>query len=179
MRAELEAALGTCKFTDKCNCTIINSFESESAPVFYLFDEGGESGRPVRIVPKDHDFQLTVNNPNIREIHLAKLDKCLIDNDISKCECLLFDTSRLFFVEIKTSSSGTRRNKRKKAREQLGNTINLLRQRGVDFNHYQAKAVICFKQTEPRITNSSENTARATFLQQHRVELEERNYVDF
>jgi hypothetical protein len=91
----------------------------------------------------------------------------------------MFDTSRLFLVEIKTSSPGARGNNRRKAREQLGNTITLLRQHGVDFSPYQPKAIICFKQTEPRITNAADNTARATFLQQHRVELEERNYIDF
>jgi hypothetical protein len=179
MRTELEQTLGNCKFSQLCNCTVPNSFESERAPIFYLFDEGGPSEKPVKITYVQKGSQLTVNNSKSKEIQLVKLDKCLIDKDMSKCDCLLFDPSQLFFIELKSSNAGSRARNRKKAREQLGKTIKLLRYHGIDFGDYRCRAIICFKSTEPRIVNSASNSARAEFLQQFDVELEEKNLIDF
>jgi len=179
MRAELELAFGNCQYPHKCICDECNSFQLVTEPILYLLDEGGSSEHPVQIVQQEQDFQLTVNNFMQKEICLTKLDKCLIANEISKCECLLFDTSKLFFVEIKSSSTGGRGKRRKKAIEQLGNTVRLLREKNINIGAFDAKAIICFKNVEPRITNSAANTAKVIFNQEFGIELEERNYIDF
>ena len=177
MRETIEQHFGSCKFQHKCQCITKNAFEFTQERQFFIYDEKNTE-QPVKIISADEKFQLTVNNQNSKLICLIKTDNCLLGDDTRKCDCILFDDARLFFVEIKSSRSSTRSKDRRSAIEQLGITVSLFKQR-IDISKFTANAIICFKQTEPRITSASANTARATFLQDYKVMLEERNYIDF
>ena len=155
MRTQLEAALGNCKFQHLCVCNTKNSFEQINESVFYIYDEeSGQNEIPVRKVNIEDDFQLTVENENQKDIHLVKSDKCLIENDKSKCDCLLFDDKQFFIVEIKTCKSGKRAERRREAVLQLESTINILKENGIDLEGFNSTALICFKTTGSGASNS-------------------------
>ena len=179
MKDQIIQIFGGCK-NALCNCTAKESFEEHKATTFYVYDEvGGKSQQPVRVVGKDQSFQLTVNNPLNKTIVLGKLDKCLLDDAVIKCDCLLYGKEQLYFVEIKSSSPGTKANKRKKAVEQLKKTIQVFKNIGLPLDDYKIMALICFKSNEPRIPQASRNTASAFFLLEMGVRLEEGNSIDF
>ena len=101
MKNRIEQTLGNCKFQHVCECIEKNSFETNSTETFYILDEK-DNEQPVRIVTALDNYQLTVNNFSAKEISLLKTDNCLLTDDTQKCDCILFDNQKLFFVEIKT-----------------------------------------------------------------------------
>jgi hypothetical protein len=180
MRTQLETALGNCKFPHLCTCNIKRSFEETNEAVFYVYDEeGGESEKPVRFVDADSTCQLTVKNEFQKQIQLVKTDKCLIEKDTSKCDCLLFDEKQFFFVEIKNSSTGSRKASRVKAVSQLKSTIDLLIESNIELKDYKTTALICFKSIYPKIIQASQNSSRAFFMEEYNIYLAEGNEIVF
>lgn len=179
MKAQLEISFGNCKFSHNCICLFKDSFEASSETIFYVYDEGGDSQQPVKIVSKNEKFQLTVNNETNKQVCLTKTDKCLFTDETSKCDCLLFDDVQLYFIEIKSCSSGSRSNRRRTASNQLRQTIEHFRLNNIDFSKYKATALICFKSVEPKIIQASRNSASAIFKEQYGVLLEEGNVINF
>lgn len=179
MKTQLSNIFGNCKYHTHCICTVRDSFEEISNSIFYIYDEGGESQRPIRIVGAEDTFQLTVNNYENRYVCVTKTDKCLLNNNISKCDCFIFDDRRFFLVEIKTASNGSRGKRRKEAVEQLKATVEFLKENKVDFEGYQVLALVCFKTMEPKITQASRNSANAVFREAYGIKLEEGNVIDF
>jgi hypothetical protein len=177
MRNQLEAAFGNCKYPKTCTCNIKDSFEVTSQKQFFIIDEEGEV--PVRIVSEKGRSHLSIQNEFGKEICLVKTDNCLLMEETKVCDCILFDDKQLVLAELKASNSGTRPVKRKKAREQLIATIELLQSKGIDVKNYRTVALICFKSHEPRIINSADNTQRANFFQNYKVHLEEKNVLSF
>ncbi len=179
MKDLITQTFGGCK-NGLCNCKIKHPFEEHTASTFYVYDEGGGTlQQPVRVVSKENTFQLTVNNPTNKAIILGKLDKCLFDDTLSKCDCMLYDNEQLFFVEIKSSSVGSRGNKRRKAAGQLKQTIQYFRDSGSLFEGFKVIALICFKANEPRIIQPSRNSESAFFLLEMGVRLQEGNSIVF
>jgi hypothetical protein len=179
MKNLIKKALGNCKFPDRCICEIKNSFERVIDEIFYVFDDGNESKNPVKVVSGDHSYQLTITNKNNKEIFLIKTDKCLITEEIRKCDCIISSDVESYLVEIKSCSSGTRSKARSKAATQLISTINYLHQHQISFIGHKLTALICFKTTEPRITQASRNSARVIFKDNYGVVLKEGNIIDF
>ena len=178
VKDRLTNTFGGCKNTH-CACTIQHPFEDYQDTVLRIFDEGGESTQPVRIVSDEESYQLTVNNPANKAITIGKLDKCLFTDAVSKCDCLVTDNEQLFLVEIKTATSGQRNSRRKEAARQLRLTLQTLKDNGFSVEDYKATALICFKSNEPRIPQASRNTASAFFLLEMGVRLEEGNSIEF
>ena len=126
MNLLIENALGNCKYPNTCVCTVKSSYELINDNVFYILDEGEDSKNPVKVVKKEDIYQLTVNNNGNKEICIIKTDKCLIPNEISKCDCIVTSNTESHLVEIKSCSAGSRSKRRAKAVEQLKNTIDYL-----------------------------------------------------
>ena len=177
MRNQLETAFGNCKYPTKCTCSSKDSFETTTQKEFFIIDEEGEV--PVRIVSEKGNSHLTVKNELGKEICLVKTDNCLLREETKVCDCILFDDKQLVLAELKASNSGTRPVKRKKAKEQLIATIQLLQSKGIDIKSYRTVALICFKSHEPRIINTADNSQRANFFQDYKVHLEEKNVFSF
>lgn len=171
----LKDALGDCKRINTSTCLIKSSYEIISEPIFFVFDDKNED--PVQIVAEEDYFQLTVVNENNKEVCLVKTDKCLFTDEHKKCDCILFNQSKCFFVEIKDAK--TRSSKRRTAVSQLGCTIEVLRDNNIDFSGHETKAIICFKSGITRPTKPSLNTQRAVFLAKYRISLEEGNQIEF
>ncbi|MCW3074274.1 MAG: hypothetical protein JWP69_1343 [Flaviaesturariibacter sp.] len=180
MQALLQASFGDCKRPATSLCNVRSSYEPVSAPQFFVYDSPDPtSTQPSRIVSADEDFQLTVNNPAESAVWFVKTDKCLFTDEVSKCDCLLFNDQKAFLVEIKTSSPGGRSNKRQRAVVQLAATIETLRAAGIDLTTYEARAIICFKRNDTSPIRASLNTQRALFLDKYKISLEEGNIIDF
>lgn len=177
MREAIEQHFGNCKFRHKCLCTTKNSFEFTEEKVFFIYDEKNTE-QPVRIVSSKDPSHLTITNQNCKLICLIKTDNCLLDDETRKCDCILFDDTKLFFIEIKNVNTKGRQASKIEAVKQLGITIELLKEK-IDFSPYLTAAVICLKSFRPYITSASTNTARASFLEKHRVRLEEGNVIEF
>lgn len=179
MKRFIEKTLGNCKFPKSCICSIKSSYESISAKIFYIYDEGGDSQNPAQIVTNDKTFQLTVNNREGKEIFLIKTDKCLIDNSLKKCDCIVSADQESYLVEIKTCRAGSRSKRRAIATEQLKATIALLFSNKIDLQNHKITALICFNSSEPRITQASRNSANAIFKLTYGVSLEVGNVINF
>lgn len=180
MRADIEKKLGSCKYPHICICDTKNSIETTRENLFFIYDEkGANSESPVRIVSQNDNYQLTVKNLANHEILLVKTDNCLYDDSVQKCDCVLLSTDKIFFIEIKESSSGARGKRRKDAKDQIGYTITLFKNSGINFIDYFVLAIICFKNNEPRIINSASNTAKAEFFSSFGIRLEEKNVIEF
>ncbi len=177
MRAAIEQHFGNCKFRHRCLCTTKSSFEFTEENQFFIYDEKNTE-QPVRIVSADNQFQLTVNNQNTKLICLTKTDNCLLTDDTRKCDCILFDDAKLFFVEIKSVNTKGRHESKKDAVKQLGITISLFKNI-IDRYNFSVAAVICLKSLRPHITSASTNTARAAFLESYKVRLVEGNVIEF
>jgi hypothetical protein len=178
MRDKLEKAFGNCKYPHKCTCTVKSCFEITNASKFYVFDEAGREC-PVKIVSEEKDWQLQVTNPTAAEICLVKTDDCLLNDSTKKCDCILFNATKCFLAEIKTATSKTRGTRRAEAREQLAATIQLMRDNNIEPSEYNTTAIICFKNNRPVIVNAASDTARARFLAEFGIKLEEKNTIEF
>jgi len=182
MRIQLETALGNCKFENLCTCNTKNSFEETNESIFYLFDEeGGKSQSPSRIVNSGMDFQLIVHNENKKNICFVKTDKCLIveEKGLKKCDCLVFDDTQFYLVEIKTCKSGKRAERRREVIPQLSATIDLLIDNKIDLKGFKTTALICFKTTFPRIIQASQKSANAIFREKYDIGLAKGNEIFF
>ena len=168
-------AFGECKRVATSLCQNKTSYEITTSSNFFIFDDKDE--QPVRIVNKNNYHQLKVKNEKQNEICLIKTDKCLFTNQHKKCDCILFNNSKFFLIEI--SEAGNRKMKRQKAVLQLGETINKLSGINFDLSTYVTKAIICFKSGETRPTRPSFNSKRAQFLRVYKVSLEEGNEIVF
>ncbi len=176
--ASLKATLGDCKRLQTSTCLLKTSYEIITNRIFYILDDR-ETQLPVRIARKMENHQLTINNKNKyeNEICLVKTDKCLFTDAHQKCDCMLFNRFKFFFVEI--SEAKNRGTKRKQAVVQLGTTIGILRDNKIDLSAYETKAIICFKNGETRPTRASFSTQREVFRAQYKISLEEGNEISF
>jgi len=81
------------------------------------------------IISIENDYHLKILNPNNQNISFLKIDKCVFDDsDDEKCDCLVANKDLIYFAEIKElenfDSHVKKSKKRKKAGDQLINTIN-------------------------------------------------------
>ncbi|MDZ7934259.1 MAG: hypothetical protein U5M51_04685 [Emticicia sp.] len=121
---------------------------------FEIIDK--QTSRCVLQEGNSEEGNLWAINKSQKEVYFLAIDKCLFfDNNIdpSRCDCALFDESRICFVEIKESNQSKRRDRRNKAIEQLAKTINLFKSMGVRFPQFDA--LVCFSthQTFPKRRN--------------------------
>ena len=172
----LKEKLGDCKFPEKSLCEIKSSYHCISEKIFHIYD--ADDNHPVKIVQYG-DYQLTINNAMGTQICVVKTDRCLLKHENQKkCDCLLFNGRKIYLVEIKSSSSGTRKDKRNKAILQLGATIEYFETKGIILNSYESIAIICFKNYS-RIPSSSSDTKFGDFANKYKIILEEKNTIEF
>ncbi len=172
----LKEKLGDCRFSERSLCENKTSYHCINEKYFHIYD--ADDKQPVKIV-QDGDYQLTINNPLRTTVCVVKTDRCLIqDEDQKKCDCVLFNDSNTYFVEIKNSSSGTRKDKRNKAIQQLGATIEYFETNGIIPNADKSSAIICFKNFS-RIPNAANDTKFNDFARKYKIALEERHTIEF
>lgn len=98
------------------------------------------------IKSKDEEpVHFTLNNPANANLCFAAVDNCLIDSaGLSRCDFIIGNSKKLYFVEVKQVSTSKRRAARADAILQLHATIDFLKTR-IDLNGTNLIAVICLK----------------------------------
>jgi hypothetical protein len=171
----LKEKLGDCRFSEKSLCENKSSYHHINETEFYVYD--AEDSHPVRVV-QNGDYQLIVRNPLGTRICVVKIDRCLVKEEQRKCDCVLFSESKMYFVEIKSSSTGTRKDKRNKAILQLGATIEYFESKGIILNKVESIAVICFK-NYTRVSSAANDTKFGDFAKKYKIILEEKYAIEF
>jgi len=169
--------LGECKKLETSDCLHKTSFEITNLPIFYIF-ENREGNSPVKMVT-GKPYQLTVINKKNQDICLIKTDRCLFTDENQKCDCILFNKTTLFFVEISESKGKKRRGKRADAYLQIEATYNSLKNNLIDLSKFQLNGRICFMHEGMAVTRASENAKKAYFNDILKIYVTEGNGIDF
>lgn len=174
----LRDSLGDCKRIESSVCLRKTSYEIVNNRIFYVYDNTKDE-HPIKVVDKMHDYQLTVNNHNKydNDVCILKTDKCLLTDKHQKCDCIIFNRNKLFFVEI--SESRQKGNKRRNAVDQIESTISILRKSNINIERFEVAAIICFKNGKSRPTQASFNANRDAFLERNGIVLDETNEISF
>jgi len=178
----LNDAFGDCHRQRSTPCKIATSYIETDRAEFYIFDDAENVKRPVTILEEKGDSQLTIINSHGFHIHIVKTDNCLFSSadGHKRCDCILFNETRIYLVEIKNSGKSTRSAARDKAILQLGDTIDLLKNNGIIPTIQQIFAVICFKLIDKhQVTNTTNSTRRILFFEKYNIDLLEGNVILF
>jgi hypothetical protein len=149
--------------------------EFTSKQDFYIFDEENKSSK----ITETGILQIT--NPRASELGFLKIDHCFLGNkDPNKCDCAVFDENTFCFVEISVAKAKQRNEKRRKATEQLSNTIKLFKEKGISYKNRKLEAVMVFdfEKTYPART-SSNLEAQKLFVDECNAVLKEGNALEF
>ena len=139
---QLKQNLGDCKFKDKCVCLNNSAYEICTEEEFFIFDPVGEI--PSKIVTSNEEYHLAVKNKLKKEIVFVKSDWCLIKEE-RKCDTILFDNEKVYFVELKKVKLKGRSEAKKDAVAQIESTLKKLNDNKVNYTLLNSFAVICFK----------------------------------
>ncbi len=103
----------------------------------------------------EEPVHFTLYNPSKTTITFAAVDNCLLGpKHHSRCDFIIGDFNKLYFVEIKQVKTSRRREARLEAVKQLQNSIFLLRNT-INLNTTQLVAVICLKAHQARPLQSA------------------------
>ena len=106
-------------------------------------------------------IHFTLTNPLNALLTFAALDNCLLkSDDISRCDFILGNLSKLYFVEIKEVPIRNRRDARLDAIKQLESTLSFLENR-IDFTKTIPVAVICLKAKKVHPLQNATSSAKA------------------
>lgn len=161
-------------------CVESNCIEEQSGKVFYIADQ--EAQQPCCTVATEEEAHIVLQNPTERIINFLKIDQCLFfeDSEHKKCDCVVFDSGLFCYVEIKNTVRAKQRQKhRRKAREQLKQTIEIFQDK-LDFRGFEQQAIVCFTFRPARpLASTSAQEAAILFQDNYNVSLVEGNEITF
>ncbi len=112
-------------------------------------------------IHSEEKANFTIENPNLKEINILAIDKCIFDDDSGhkKCDFAAFDNQTFVFVEIKDTYK-RRADKKKNAKAQLEDTIKKF-QNAIDFSNYKVFIIISwrYKPIRPAISTGMQQAA--------------------
>lgn len=172
MESEIRHHFGGCKHLG-CLCNPKNNpfVEVADREAFIYDDDKDEKEQPCKLVSRESKHQIVVVNKTDKPFVFVKFDACLVRDDNKKCDALVYTDKNFYFVEIKSTTLKGRSKARKKALDQLENSI--LRFVDVDFDGRAKFAIIGFAHLQPRIVETSSNTRKALFMEKYGVRLME------
>jgi len=133
----------------------------------------------------DFDKCLVIDNPLSKEINHISIDGCFLvpQNGYhgEKCDLVVFDDSKFCFVELKANAESEKQTPRnlKKARNQLGATINYFDDNDLDFTAHTLEAYIVLKNRLYPTDQASRKERRKKFFDEYEVDLFEKNEIEF
>jgi len=133
----------------------------------------------------DIDNCLEIKNPLSQEINHMSIDGCFLTSQHGyngeKCDLVVFDNSKFCFVELKTNaeSKKLRSKNLKKARNQLGATINYFDDNDLDFTTHELEAYIILKNKLYPTDKASIKERRKKFFDEYEVDLLEKSEIVF
>jgi len=119
------------------NSTLIELFDDYDAlPVLQRSYIKTEQDQPVHFL---------IYNPSEANLVFAALDNCILKSkDISRCDFVIGNFEKLYFVEIKRVNKGQRRQARTSAIQQLQSSLSLFKSK-LNLTDTELIAVICLK----------------------------------
>lgn len=164
-----------CLSTDERSRFLIE--ENETTNVSQIIVQGVDPNHPEKC--------LIVNNPNQDTINHISIDGCFLTPETEyfgeKCDLAVFNNEKFCFVELKTNaySSSNVGNNLRKARRQLGATINYFDNEGVDFSNHNLEAIIVLRNNLYPSNQAGINERRRWFYDEYEVDLFERREITF
>lgn len=133
----------------------------------------------------DIDKCLKIKNPSSKEINQISVDGCFLtpqhDYDGEKCDLVVFDDAKFCFVELKSNAESPKQTSKnlRKARKQLGATINYFDDNDLDFTTHNLEAYIVLKNRLYPRDQASIKERRKKFFDEYEVDLFEKSEIEF
>lgn len=135
------------------------------------------------VIKNSDEPGFVVKNPSQKTIHLLVMDHCLFnDQDTKRCDCILFDDIYFCFVELKLNVTKQKQasDKLKEAREQLGQTIEVCKNRLPEpLSKMVLEAYVAMKSHMYPQQSANRSHIFVSFLEQYKVPLFEKAEKDF
>ncbi len=150
-----------------------NCIEVNSKKDFYIKDFDDSK---CEIVQKTTNFNVEIVNKSKKSLHFLAVDNCIYtERDEKRCDCAVFNENNFFFIEIKDGKPRNRKLHRKRAIEQLEQSIIDFRDKEIPLEGHFLYAYISFR-SKSRIakTNKSETV---DFWTKYNVRLMEGNKI--
>jgi hypothetical protein len=142
--------------------------------VYYLEDV---KDAITRFKFKEEYWNLCIENYNSKEILLLENDSSVMKNeDSKKCDWVLFENNKLYFVESKDVKLSSRNKERGDAIKQLIATIEFYNST-IDLSTTKLFSQICFKSKSKIIKTGDQ--ARKKIFSQYNSDFTEGNYISF
>jgi uncharacterized protein YjbI with pentapeptide repeats len=127
---------------------ISNCLSQTNSTVIEVYDCYDCAPSEQRSYIRNNDNQpihFKLSNSQKANLLFVALDNCVLQSaDLSRCDFVIGNFQKLYFVEIKQVSKGQRRSSRINAIDQLHSSITLFREK-LDLTHTELIAVICLK----------------------------------
>ena len=177
------------KLRDKFGEERVNNCLSSDNREYFLVAEDDSTNQSY-IVPStetsiDVDKCVEIQNPSSNEINHISIDGCFLTSQYGyedeKCDLIVFDDSKFCFVELKSNAESQKQTSKnlRKARNQLGKTINFFDNNGLDFTTHNLEAYIILKNRLYPTDQASIKERRKKFFDEYEVDLFEKSEIEF
>ncbi|MDY0987217.1 hypothetical protein SOM12_07310 [Flavobacterium sp. CFBP9031] len=141
----------------------------------YFFEEIKDS--IVVFKSEEEYWNLCLENESLKEILFLENEYSVMKNENSKkCDWVIYENKKIFFVESKDVKPRNRSKERKDAIEQLITTIEFYNSK-INLNSLSIFSQICF-QSKSRVIKAGDQ-ARKVLFKQYNSEFSEGNFIKF
>lgn len=131
----------------------------------------------VQLKTKEEYWNLCLENENLKEILFLENENSIMKNEVSKkCDWVIFENSKLYFIESKDVKPRSRNKERNDAIKQLITTIEFYKSK-IDLDSISIFSQVCF-QSKSRVIKAGDQ-ARKVLFKQYNSEFSEGNYISF
>lgn len=131
----------------------------------------------VEFKSEEEYWNLCLENENLKEILFLENENSVMKNENSKkCDWVIYENKKIFFVESKDVKPRNRSKERKDAIKQLITTIEFYNSK-IDLNSLSILSQICF-QSKSRVIKAGDQ-ARKVLFKQYNSEFSEGNFIKF
>ena len=156
------------------NSTCLSDTNSTCIQIYDCYDCIPAAQRSYIKTREDEPVHFTLFNPKAVNLCFAALDNCLLNSkDPARCDFIIGNTQKLYFVEIKNTNTSQKRAARKSAINQLDSAIENVKNK-TNLNDIILIAVTCFggKQVFP-LQNATRIAEIVRFKNRHNALLME------
>lgn len=166
----------------------IDCLSTDNRIEFYIAENDATSRSyivPISNTIIDIDKCFIIKNLDNKTISHLSIDGCFLTEEhgytAEKCDFITFSDDKFCFVELKSNAERRRQTSQnlRKARKQLGATINHFDDNGIDFSEYDIEAYIVLKNRLYPSNSASVQQRRVQFYDDYEVDLIEGSEVTF
>jgi hypothetical protein len=116
--------------------------DADPIEIFDCYDCEPASQRSFVKSTEAQPVHFTLANPDRATLVFTALDNCLFTSaDVARCDFMIGNEEKMFFVEIKNSNASKRRQRRRQAIDQLDSTLTIMRN-AIDLSNTELFAVV-------------------------------------